>query len=254
MRKLLAILVVASCGLLGQNQRYPAADQVFLPDALEYLKSDKSTDRSFALATMGLMGKDAASASRLVVKAFFDTNADVRQAANLCLKNVNPPIYQPVVDLATSKDYDTRMKAANELAKMGKDAAPTVPALLEFLKDGAKPGDRASIVKSLGDVGAADKEITPMIAQLAIKDPDPAVRLAAMKALPKMSDSGGQLGVVLEAAAKDKNMANRVEAITVLGTIGKGNQDAIKVLQGMLNDAAPQVREAAKKALANVQK
>ncbi|MBY0522498.1 MAG: HEAT repeat domain-containing protein [Gemmataceae bacterium] len=248
----LGLVLIAS----SQQSRAQQKEAPSLDDCLTYLKSDKSTDRAFALSTMGLMKKDALSAAKLIVGSYFDSSPDVRQAADLALKNVNPDLYKPVTSLVQTQNYDARVQAITDLAKMGKDGAAALPAMVNFFKDGAKGTERAAVVKAMGEVGLEDKAFTPEMAQLALKDPDPAVRQAALKALPKMADAAGQMPTILSAVANDKTPANRIEAINVLGVVGGGNKDAIKSLQGVVADQnqPAAVREAAKKALMKVQK
>jgi hypothetical protein len=219
-----------------------------LKDCLDYLKSDKSTDRAFALATMGLMKGDARSASKEIVTSYFDPNPDVRKAANLALMNVNPDLYKPVVALATGDDYDAKVQAIKDLAKLGVDAAPTVPAMLRFLKD-AKPGDKIDTVKTLLEIAPKDASLAPALTEMALRDPDAKVREAALKALPMSADASAQTKTVLNVLNDAQTPEAKINAINVLGAIGKDNADVNAILKGYLNDKSPQVREAVQKAL-----
>jgi HEAT repeat protein len=248
---LLAVtLGIALSGLQARAQDNPNIKD--LKDALEYLKSDKSTDRAFALATMGLMKGDARTASKDIVKGFFDSSPDVRQAANLALMNVNPDIYKPVVTLATSNDYDAKVAAVKGLAKLGTEAGPTTPAMLSFLKD-AKPGEKVEIIKTLLEVAPKDESLAPVLTQLALKDSDEAVRQAALKALPKSADAAGQVNTVVAALNGAQTPEARITAIGTLAAVGKGNQEVVVLLKGYLADTSPKVREAAQKALKTIQ-
>jgi HEAT repeat protein len=219
-----------------------------LKEALQYLKSDKSTDRAFALATMGLMKGDAATASKEIVTAYFDSNADVRQAADLALMNVNPNLYKPVVALTRGDDYDAKVQAIKDLAKLGADAAPTVPAMLNFLKD-ARAGDKIDTVKTLLEIAPKDPALAAALTQVALKDSDPKVREAALNALPKTADAAAQTRIVLMALNDAQMPDAKVNAINVLGGIGKDNADVAAVIKGYLNDQSPQVRAAAQRVL-----
>jgi HEAT repeat protein len=248
MRRICLVIVILGLAggvARGQQQNPNIRD---LKEALQYLKSDKSTDRAFALATMGLMKADAVTASKEIVTSYFDGNADVRQAADLALMNVNPTLYKPVVALARGDDYDAKVQAVKDLAKLGLDAAPTVPALLNFLKD-ARPGDKVDTIKTLMDIAPKDPSLAAALTQLALKDSDPKVRDAALNALPKTTDASAQMRIVLSALNDAQTADAKVNAIGVLGSIGKGNADVAAVVKNYLNDKSPQVRMAAQKAL-----
>jgi hypothetical protein len=252
-RTYLFVLAFGCAGAVGLEARAQQNPNIKnLQDALQYLKSDKSTDRAFALATMGLMKADAKSASKEIVTAYFDGNADVRKAANLALMNVNPDLYKPVVALATSDDYDAKVQAVKDLAKLGGDAAPTVPALLRFLKD-AKPEDKIDTVKTLLDIAPKDPSLASALTEMALNDSDVKVRDAALRALPNTADAPDQTKVALAALNAAQTAEAKINAIAVLGSIGKGNADVSTVLKGYLNDPSAQVREAAQKALKAVQ-
>jgi HEAT repeat protein len=118
---------------------------------------------------------------------------------------------------------------------------------MSFL-DQAKGDDKAKVVTALGDVGAEDKKLTGQMTSLALKSTDPAVRQAALKALPKMADAQGQVNTIL-GALNDPSAQNRVNAIGALGTLGRGNAEAARALEAMASDPSAEVRAAAKKAL-----
>jgi len=250
MRRLMLMALIPALTLAardGHAQQQENPNIKNLRDALDYLKSDKSTDRAFALATMGLMKEDAKSASKQIVAGFFDSSPDVRQAAALALQNVNPPLYKPVVAL-TGNDYSAKVQAVKDLGALGADAAPTVPALLGFLKD-ARATDRVEIIKTVVEIAPKDESLAAVLAQLALKDPDAAVRASALKNLPGTANPASQLQTALDALDAAETPAAKMDALNLVGTIGKGNQDAATILKNYLNDSSPQVREAAKKAL-----
>lgn len=255
MRRLLLLAlmtVLAGAALEGRAQQVQNPNIRDLKDALDYYKSDKSTDRAFALSVMGLMKGDAKSASKEIVKGFYDSNADVRMAADLALKDVNPPLYKPVSTLATSTDYDAKVQAVKDLAALGKDAAPTLPALMGFMKD-AKGTERVDIIKTVTSIAPDDPALAPLLTQAALKDSDPAVRAAALLLLPKAPGSADQVKAALGALNDAETPNAKIGAIGVVAATGKGNADATAILKNFLNDKSPQVREAAQKALKAMQ-
>jgi HEAT repeat protein len=250
MRRICLALMIFGFGLAGWHGTAHGQDPNVknLKDALDYLKSDKSTDRAFALSVMGLMKGDAKSASKEIVTSYFDANPDVRKAANLALMNVNPDLYKPVVTLATGDDYDAKVQAIKDLAKLGTDAAPTGPAMLRFLRD-ARPADKIDTLKTMLEIAPKDPSLAPVLTDMALKDPDAKVREAALKALPMTADAAAQTRSVLSVLNDAQTPEAKINAIGVLGAIGKGNADVDAILKGYLNDKSPQVREAVQKAL-----
>lgn len=187
MRKLLlplAILTLASLPVDSVRAQMPYD----LPAALAYYRSEKSTDRAFALSVMGLMGKVAKPASREVVDGMFDDAPAVRQAAVLAIPTVNKEIAEPVLTLVQSTDMKDKLEAVKTLAAMGKDAAPTVTALVKFLPT-APESKRAEVVETLATVAPDDKKLNEQMVTWALTSKDPAIRKSAKEALAKMDFS-----------------------------------------------------------------
>src|SRR5207249_3923935 len=98
---------------------------------------------------------------------------------------VNPTVAGPVLNLVTGETYEVRLSGVLALAKLGPTGLPAIPALLVFLRQ-AKPEDRGKVVQAIADVGVKDPQVAVLIATMALRDPDPAIRAAALAALPKM--------------------------------------------------------------------
>jgi HEAT repeat protein len=251
MRRSLLGLFVGIIVLVGQAVR---SEQGSVPnnpkdlkDALRAIKSGDAVERTAGLSFLALLGPDAKIASRDVVGLLYDGSKDVRDWAVRALPKVNPEVSGPVLTLVNSRDEAARQEAMEKLSKMGATAAPAIPALLKTLQQ-TQGADKAAVVAALGAVGTKDPTLSTMLANLALKDPDPAVRAAAIKALPKMEDKQGAVGVVT-AMLKDTDPAVRATAVTGLGAFAKGNEAAMQALQNSLQDPSPTVRAAAKAAL-----
>lgn len=253
MRRLL-LLPVITLGFLGSDLPSHGQNKVNdLKAALQALKSKDATDRAAGMYFLAEYGKDSKQYSREIVSGLLDPSADVRMWASKGLPRANPEIAGPVLDLVQSRDYEKRKEAVQALAKLGETAGPSVPALLAFMQD-ARPGDRAEIVKTLTTVGAKDPALPAALVNMALKDPDPAVRAAAEKGIPKMENHQA----VAEAYAtflQDPDPARRASAVTSLGNLGlKNTQPIVRVLEQALKDPSPTVQAAAKKALEKVGK
>jgi HEAT repeat protein len=221
-------------------------------DAMKSIKSSDPVDRAAGLSFMALLGQDAKSSTRDVVGLMFDGNKDVRYWANKALPQVNPGLADPIMALVNGDDYDRRVEAMQKLASLGVNAAPAIPALLKFLQQ-AEGQDRAAVVNALATVGAKDPTISKTLAEIALKDADPAVRAAALKDLPKLSNVQAALdifGVLL----KNTDPAQRTQAVTGLASLAATNADAMRSLKAALTDPSPTVRAAAKQAVDKIEK
>jgi hypothetical protein len=238
----IALAAVLPVGAL-QNER-----QTF-DSALKDLKSTDPEVRALAVYTIGLAGEKAAPVSREVIEALNDPNANVRNEAATAITAVNPTLAKPVLQLATSDDADKRAQAVQDLSKLGKDAAAAVPALMTYVEQ-AKGANKVKAIDALGKVGASDKKLAAQMANWALNSTDPAVRDAALKALPKMADASAQVETATKALQNERTtVQGRLNAVGVLGSLAKDSRNARQALENLTVDPSQQVRDAAKKAL-----
>jgi hypothetical protein len=247
MRKFALLVAVLQAALVWQGSQTSAAETK-MQAAVRNLKSDNPKDRALGLVTLGLMGKEAVGASRSVVSSLFDDSAEVRKMAGQALGKVNPAIAQPVLTLVRSDDYDSRLAALQTLAKQGKDASASIPALMSFFTQ-AKDDDKAKVVAALGTVGVDDQALAEKMASWAVNDPNPKVREAALKALPNIAGAKDQIGPLTKTLMNDKNVDSRINVINALATLGKGDKQVLATLEKLQSDPSPKIKEAAKKAL-----
>lgn len=244
----LGLCAVLAAALLAGPARAQQNNQATYDAALKSMQSSDPMERAFGLVGLALIGKDGVNASRQVVTSLYDNNEEVRKQAAAALNAVNPTIAAPVLELVRGTDNEQRLKAVEQLGKLGKDAAPALPALMAFLNQ-AKGADKAAVIKTLALVSPDDKALVSQLTGLALKDSDPAVRNAALQALPKMGDAAGQIAAGLKALDSEKDAQARVNAINVLAAAGKGNADVMTRLQGLTTDPSAEVKAAAKKAV-----
>ncbi len=248
MRRASSIVAIALATLTTLDRAdAQVTPQQTMDSAMKYLKSNSGTDRAFGIVTLGLLGKDAIGASKDIVVALYDSSPEVRKVAGQTLPMVNPAISQPVLTLARSDDRDAKAQAVKDLGKQGPDAIGAMPALMNTF-DQTKGADKGQVLLAMAAVGSQDKEMTAKVAMWALKDPDPAVRAAALQALPKMADAKGQIATFLPLLA-EMNQQSRLTAITALAGIGQNNPQVLKALEGLTNDKDKQVSEAATKAV-----
>jgi HEAT repeat protein len=87
----------------------------------------------------------------------------------------------------------------------------------------------------------------------ALRDPDPVVRMKAVKILGNVGPADATAIPALITAVKDADFAVRDEAVLALLKIGPAARDAIPVLTEAQHDEDPTVRSHAAKALARIQ-
>lgn len=250
---LLFLVALTGVGLLS-NAPVRGQDKVQqdIDSSLRLLTSQRSTDRAFAAGVLGLVGERAKDvASGPLCAAVLDGDPSVRSAAGRALGTVNAALQQPVVTLATSQDYAARLKALQDLGRLGNTARPTIPVLLSF-KQQAKPEDRTSVIRILTQVGAEDPMLTDVFASWLLDDPDENVRVAVAQSLPKMKNAQGKVDTLVKSIEKDRLHKVRAASVTALGVLGIGNPQANRVLEGLQRDLNPEVRAAAQEALKKV--
>ena len=139
-----------------------------------------------------------------------------------------------------------RPLAAQALAKLGPDAAPAIPALVDMLKQGDSMYEQTTAAQSLAEIGA------PALAALidvAVQEEGTAGYAAASALLRHYHwpGPGRPAGENLWAGA---TVAARQQAVERLGASDRADEVVIKVLARAARDPAPGVRLAALKALA----
>ena len=94
-----------------------------------------------------------------------------------------------------------------------------------------------------------------IVVQANMAGASPAVRAAALQALPKQKDMASAVDYLGKIAATDGETRDRVAAMKVLADTGRGNAQVKKILDDVMrSNSAPEVKAEAKKALDKVNK
>jgi hypothetical protein len=101
-----------------------------------------------------------------------------QQAAADALGRIGPPAVPPLVAALESSDPQTRLRAAEVLARMGSDAKDAVPALTRLLDD---PDEeiRKAATRALGQIGPAAEEAVPALVRALLESDSPVVPASA---------------------------------------------------------------------------
>ncbi len=184
------------------------------------------------------LGKYAPLARKSLLVLLADRSASLRAAAAQALGAGGCTEAAPrLVQLLSDSDPEVRYAATTALSRLGKAG---VTALLPLLKSGT-PALRARAAQTLGDLRAASA--IPALEALA-RDPEPEVRVWGVAALAAMPDPPLE-GIVN--GMQDPDPAVRVEAIRAAGT--RHLRLLAPLLLRALIDDKPPVRAAAHSAL-----
>jgi HEAT repeat protein len=223
--------------------------------------------RRYAARALGEAGKDVSTALvALKNAANEDTDNEVRCTAIDSLGKLGDSTKEAIPILAkyvNNRSESLRLHAINALASLGPRASEAVPALDDLVSDkGVDKAVRMRVAVALSriDMKAAEKDALPLFVD-ALADAD--LRKDAGSALMKI----GKPAVPLLAEtlyfelkdSKDQNVVQtRLAVIEILGEIGPECRSSKRALDALLTlskkDASSQVREAAKKALNQIQK
>jgi HEAT repeat protein len=223
--------------------------------------------RRYAARALGETGKEGQSAiASLDNAAADDSDTDVRCVAIDSLGRLGNSAKDAIPVLARhlkDRNEPVRVHALSALSALGPLAVEAVPALDELVNDkGVEKSVRMRVAVALGkiDPKTSDKEVVPLYVD-ALAEQD--LRKDAASALirigkPAVSPLGDTLYFELK-ENKDPNVVlTRLAVIEVLGEIGPDCRSSKRALDALLSlskkDPSSQIREAAKKALNQIQK
>ncbi|MBF0210822.1 MAG: HEAT repeat domain-containing protein [Desulfamplus sp.] len=152
--------------------------------------------------------------------------------------------FEKVANDLLSEEYEVRILAANELAKMKNEAA--VPVLTESVKAG-DPNLTSEIINALITIGSVDS--VPLFKEM-VTDKNYRIRLACLRGLYKLAEEDDEALQMLVNAVKDEHSDVRKCAITFIGW--KDNAESVPSLVNALKDDNDDVRKTALDALATI--
>ena len=149
-------------------------------------------------------------------------------------------------------DRAVRKRAAIQLLAFGKEAGPMVPSLIVALAY-SDPQVRAEAAGQLSRIGPPAAVAAIPALERALHDRDPTVRYTAARVLPELGYSRDRVIEMLIAGLRSADEGDRVASATALMGQGRPGRVAIPALREALRDASPTVRDAARKALADIE-
>jgi HEAT repeat protein len=157
--------------------------------------------RWHAAAGILRMGARAAASAPALLAAMHDPEWNVRNSAGRALEEVTGPEHSALLaEALVEPDVETRYHVARALARLGRDAAPALPALLETLND-ADAEVRMESCWTLAAIGPRARSAgEALLARLG--DDDPQVRAAAAWSLAQVG-AGSDAAPRLRALSRD---------------------------------------------------
>jgi WD40 repeat protein/HEAT repeat protein len=145
-----------------------------------------------------------------------------------------------------------RAEALRALDKLGPEAVPAVPGLLEALS-GADPVLRRQLLHTLKSIEKANATDVPQLARLLRQDKDGEVRQYALQALEKLGPQAEPAAEAVAEALKDSDPDVRRQAVKVLTEMGPAAAPVSRrPLVAALQDADTDISQAAEAALAKL--
>jgi beta-lactamase regulating signal transducer with metallopeptidase domain/HEAT repeat protein len=231
---------------------------------LETLKSERTSDRRFAVESLREMKSSAKGAMpALLDRVTNDTDPFVRMGALDSLRHLDPDgeaFGQAFARAIKDEDLSTRRHAAAIWAPSPRPPRSTsrgsrpsaspksaIPSLLEALKD-PDPQMRDIALGALQRSNAEAKAVVPALSAL-LKDEDRQVRVHAAGYLSQLGPESKAALPAMIAALKDDNAEVRLFIAQALGAIGPEAKEAIPALSELFQENNQQLRQAVTRAL-----
>jgi len=206
----------------------PTPDEA-VPALVERLEKDQDPGvRSAAAQALGLTRTDRKEVMIALAQGMFDGDATVRQVSAQALTWQGPAPVEALPTLIRALKMDGRVpqNAATALGRMGPEAAPAVPALMEVIGNWTD-GYFVEAVRALGQIGPAAKPAVPAIIEV--------LRGSQRGPSPKMSKAGA-------AAAEGLGSIGDTDAIPALAAVvrqGKVDSTRRKAAESLLKLGPP---------------
>ncbi len=202
-----------------------------------------------ALDTLGYAAKPALP---MLIAALRDPAPEVRRRAAVAIGQIGAEAREAIPELQkrveTADDGDAASAAFTALGQIGPAAAPALEQLL-----GSKSAmHRELAARALGSIGPDAVSAVGALGSLLEKDPEPAVRSAAVEALAAIAPPSRGLTERLAAGLQDREARVRLASALALGRLGRTAEPASSALHGLLRDPDLAVRTNAAGAIGTI--
>lgn len=229
---------------------------ISVPVLIDALGDKNSTMRRFAAYGLQGMGRKATAAERVLHDGLRDSDPGVRVAAAAAYWSITGKTEDAVRTLQSvlqkTDDWAARMWAADALAEIGPAAKAAVPDLMRCLKSGTRYVVTSS-AKALGKIGPDAVAAAPMLTAELKKSDDSYTCVCIAHALWRINRSGKSLPVLQDALKNSRDFMAVSAAAEAIGEMGPQAAASASLLAPLLKDGDSFVREAAAKALKQIE-
>jgi HEAT repeat protein len=215
----------------------------------------RAIDELVAIAASG----DPAVVQKLR-ESVFSADRRVRWAAAYALAQIGAAAFamdsaDALCEAMADDDGDIRWAATNLMVRLGRENLEEIGRRLLTLAVGEDRNARKMALYCIRDLEIAGPELLAVI-EIAVRDPDVHVRLAAVSVLSRIRDASGQaVKIMLECMKTDYDPGVRRAAASALGNIQNASADAKAALESAAIDAADEsLARAARGALDRLEK
>ncbi len=230
--------------------REPSLGALVSHPLLAQLRAEDAEARRAACAAIAL---DPAAVLLLapLAQALGDGSAAVRRAAGNALVHLGrtlPEVDARLLAALRGDDPRSRFEAARALAELAPPAPRLIPVLVEAL--GSVEGETAwEAARLLVDAGRLHAEVTPIVTGLVRAGATPAVRRMAIFCLQKLAPERPESETALLEASRDPDPALRRAAVMALPSlVAAGGAVAERLAEAARDDPDPAVRRLAGRA------
>ncbi|MGE3808223.1 MAG: HEAT repeat domain-containing protein [Gemmataceae bacterium] len=227
------------------------------PMLLAALGDDDLLVRGEAETALGLNTDTHLRALTVLFEGLKDPDERVRAAAEASVARLGAPRVEALpMYVALLRDRDQSVAAqryaAAALLKLGKQAEPAMPVLLDAVRPGRDAVVRRDCLVALGNTSGPSKPQAVEILLAAAKDDNPEVSKAARALTGGLeSAKAADVPTILQAIQKGEAQ-HRPFYIAALGRIGPDAAIALAPLVAMLRNASPETRTALFAAIASI--
>lgn len=212
------------------------------PALITALASQDGPLRRSAALALGAIGPKASAAIPALIERLRDTPAHVREALDAIDPAGNLPGDELIAELERRPDrlrlYASFVRERNMFS--GGDSE--VPTLVRLLED-ERAKVRIYAVWSLGSLESCNPEVFAGVNKL-FKDPEEAVRLAALQAFEELyhSEHEQELAALIAVASSDPDPTIRARGMRFLACLGQGAGGIETMLRAALKEPSPELR------------
>ncbi len=221
------------------------------PALARLLKDSSPAVRRLALRTLGDLGPESERVLSELVDAMRDEVGAVRMQAASTLRRLGAPAIPPLIWALEQMDARSRSGAAEGLGTIGPNAERALPLLVPLAVD-PDAGVRRWSVWAIGQIRPSDTTHLSLFVS-ALKDDDELVRDEAAWALAKLGPDVLPALLNAEEASDETDVQFRRGVAQVMFYMGRSAEAGLPWLAEAVNDPNAGLREAAARALREVE-